>query len=406
MMSTQEVLNRFEGSVDKDGFRAQPKGFATKAIHVGQDPEQWSCMAVVPPILMSSTYKQHAPDEHTGFKYSRLRNPTRDVLERCLASLDNAKFGLTFSTGLGAVTALITMLKSGDHIVAERDLYGGSCTAFTKIASKMNISVDFVDFTDLGKVEEIVKPNTKLFWVESPTNPLLKVVDIEAVCKIAHKLPEVVVVVDNTFLSPYFQRPLELGADIVMYSLSKYMNGHSDVIMGAAIMNDETLYQKLQFLQNATGIVPSPFDCYLLNRGLKTLALRMERHRTNALAVAKFLEGHPKVDRVLHPGLPSHPQHALSKKQTYGHSGMVAVFLKGGLDEASVFLQSLRVFTLAESLGGVESLAGSPSRMTFGSFAPEERAAMGIVDGLIRLSVGVEDIDDLLEDLQQALESV
>uniref|UniRef100_A0A1Q3FRV4 cystathionine gamma-lyase n=1 Tax=Culex tarsalis TaxID=7177 RepID=A0A1Q3FRV4_CULTA len=403
-MSSHKVFSGIES--ENNGFHATPKGFATKAIHVGQDPEQWKCMAVVPPILMSSTYKQYGPDEHTGFKYSRMRNPTRDVLERCLASLDNGKYGLTFSTGLGAVTAIVTMLKSGDHIVAERDLYGGSCTVFTKIASKMNIAVDFVDFTNLAKVEATIKPNTKLFWVESPTNPLLKVVNIQAVCNIAHKLPEILVVVDNTFLSPYFQRPLDLGADIVMYSLSKYMNGHSDVVMGAAIMKDEDLYQKLVFLQVATGIVPSPFDCYLVNRGLKTLALRMERHKTNALAVAKFLEGHPKVDRVLHPGLPSHPQHELSKKQTCGHSGMVAVFLKGGLEEAKVFLQSLQVFTLAESLGGVESLAGSPSRMTFASFTQKERAALGISDGLIRLSVGVEDVEDLIEDLEQALEKI
>lgn len=405
-MSSKAVTNGVERVVDEDGFRTQPRGFFTKAIHVGQEPEQWNCMAVAPPIMMSSTYKQHGPDKHTGYKYSRIRNPTRDVLERCMASLENGKYGLAFSTGLGAVTAIITLLKSGDRILAERDLYGGSYVAFTKVASKMGIAVDFVDFTDLKKVEEMIKPSTKMFWVESPTNPLLKVVDIEAVCTIAHKIPEVVVVVDNTFLSPYFQRPLDLGADIVMHSLSKYMNGHSDVVMGAAIMKDEALYKQLQFLQNAAGVVPSPFDCFLVNRGLKTLAMRMERHRSNSLAVAKFLEGHPKVERVLHPGLPSHPQHELAKRQTYGHSGMIAVFIKGGLEEASVFLESLQVFTLAESLGGVESLIGSPCRMTFGSFSQEERDTLGITDGLVRMSVGVEDIEDLIEDLEQALDKI
>uniref|UniRef100_A0A8D8FG22 cystathionine gamma-lyase n=3 Tax=Culex pipiens TaxID=7175 RepID=A0A8D8FG22_CULPI len=295
------------------------------------------------------------------------------------------------------------MLKSGDHILAERDLYSGTNVAFVQIARKLNIAVDFVNLADLDNVEATMKPNTRLVWLETPTNPLLKVVDIEAVCKVAHKFPGVVVVVDNTFLSPYLQRPLDLGADIVVYSLSKYMNGHNDVVMGAAIMNDKALYQKLQFLQTATGIVPSPFDCFLVNRGLKTLALRMERHKTNSLAIAEFLEGHPKVDQVLHPGLPSHPQHELSKKQTYGHSGMVSFFLKGGQEEASLFLQSLQVFTLAESLGGVESLAGSPALMTFVCFTQEERDAHGIADGLVRLSVGVEDVNDLIEDLEQAL---
>lgn len=406
-MSADKVTNGTErAAVGDDGFRAQPKGFATKAIHVAQDPEQWNSMAVVPPISMSTTFKQHGPAQHAGFEYGRSGNPTRDVLERCLASLDNGKYGLTFSSGLGVTTTIITMLKAGDHVVAGDDLYGGTNRLLRQVAMKMGIDVDFVDTTDLKKVEAAVKPNTKLFWLETPTNPLLKVSDIEAVCKIAHKFPGVVVVVDNTFLSAYLQRPLDLGADVVMYSLTKYMNGHSDVIMGAAIMNDEALYERLKFLQNAAGIVPSPFDCYLVNRSLKTLSLRMERHKSNSLAVAKYLEAHPKVERVLHPGLPSHPQHELAKKQTYGHSGIMSFYLKGGLDESSAFLKALQVFTLAESLGGYESLAELPSVMTHASVPAEQRAALGITDGLVRISVGLEDVEDLIVDLKQALEKV
>ncbi|EAT44603.1 AAEL004059-PB [Aedes aegypti] len=401
-MFSEKITNGVERA--EDGFRAQPKGFATKAIHVGQDAEQWKSRAVVPPISMSTTFKQFGPAQHAGYEYGRSGNPTRDVLERCLASLDNGKYGLTFSSGLGVTTTVITMLSAGDHIVAGDDLYGGTNRLLRKVAMKMNIEVDFVDCTDLAKVEAAVKPNTKLFWIETPTNPLLKVIDIEAVSEVAHKFPGVVVVVDNTFLSAYLQRPLDLGADIVMYSLTKYMNGHSDVIMGAAIMNDEALYEQLKFLQNAAGIVPSPFDCYLVNRSLKTLALRMERHKSNSLAIAKFLEKHPKVERVLHPGLPSHPQHELAKKQTYGHSGIMSFYIKGGMEESTKFLQSLEVFTLAESLGGYESLAEVPSVMTHASVPPEHRALLGITDNLIRISVGLEDADDLIVDLKQALE--
>lgn len=403
-MSSERITNGVERA--EDGFRAQPKGFATKAIHVGQEAEQWKSRAVVPPISMSTTFKQFGPAQHAGFEYGRSGNPTRDVLEKCLASLDNGKHGLTFSSGLGVTTTVITMLSSGDHIVAGDDLYGGTNRLLRNVAMKMNIEVDFVDCTDLAKVEAAVKPNTKLFWIETPTNPLLKVIDIAAVSKVAHKFPGVVVVVDNTFLSAYLQRPLDLGADVVMYSLTKYMNGHSDVIMGAAIMNDEALYEKLKFLQNAAGIVPSPFDCYLVNRSLKTLALRMERHKSNSLIIAKYLEKHPKVERVLHPGLPSHPQHELAKKQTYGHSGIMSFYLKGGMTESTVFLKALEVFTLAESLGGYESLAEVPSVMTHASVPAEQRAALGITDNLIRLSVGLEDADDLILDLKQALEQL
>ncbi|XP_058129840.1 cystathionine gamma-lyase isoform X1 [Anopheles ziemanni] len=387
-----------------DGFLSQPKGFSTKAIHVGQDADQWTSRAVVPPISMSTTFKQSGPAQHSGFEYGRSGNPTRDVLERCLASLDNGRFGLTFASGLGATTTVITMLKSGDHIVAGDDLYGGTNRLLRNVALKMGIEIDFVDLTDLPAVEKSIKPNTKLFWMETPTNPLLKVIDIRAVTDVAHKQPGIVVVVDNTFLSSYLQRPLDLGADVVMYSLTKYMNGHSDVIMGAMVTNDEQVYEKLKFLQNATGIVPSPFDCYLVNRSLKTLALRMERHKTNSLTIAKFLEAHPKVERVIHPGLESHPQHELAKRQTYGHSGIMSFYIRGGLDEATAFLKALDVFTLAESLGGYESLAELPSVMTHASVPLEQRITLGITDGLVRLSVGLEDVDDLIADLKQALD--
>uniref|UniRef100_A0A2M4CUD7 cystathionine gamma-lyase n=1 Tax=Anopheles darlingi TaxID=43151 RepID=A0A2M4CUD7_ANODA len=395
-----------QSSSSSDGFLLQPKGFSTKAIHVGQDAEQWNSRAVVPPISMSTTFKQSGPAQHAGFEYGRSGNPTRDVLERCLASLDNGKFGLTFASGLGATTTVITMLKSGDHVVAGDDLYGGTNRLLRNVAMKMGIEIDFIDLTNLEQVEQAIKPNTKLFWMETPTNPLLKVIDIKAVSEIAHKRPGIVVVVDNTFLSAYLQRPLDLGADVVMYSLTKYMNGHSDVIMGAMVTNDEQIYERLKFLQNATGIVPSPFDCYLVNRSLKTLALRMERHKSNSLAIAQFLEGHPKVERVLHPGLPSHPQHELAKRQTYGHSGIMSFYIRGGLEEASVFLKALHVFTLAESLGGYESLAELPSVMTHASVPLEQRVTLGITDALVRLSVGLEDSDDLIGDLKQALEKV
>ncbi|XP_049541555.1 cystathionine gamma-lyase [Anopheles darlingi] len=395
-----------QSSSSSDGFLLQPKGFSTKAIHVGQDAEQWNSRAVVPPISMSTTFKQSGPAQHAGFEYGRSGNPTRDVLERCLASLDNGKFGLTFASGLGATTTVITMLKSGDHVVAGDDLYGGTNRLLRNVAMKMGIEIDFIDLTNLEQVEQAIKPNTKLFWMETPTNPLLKVIDIKAVSEIAHKRPGIVVVVDNTFLSAYLQRPLDLGADVVMYSLTKYMNGHSDVIMGAMVTSDEQIYERLKFLQNATGIVPSPFDCYLVNRSLKTLALRMERHKSNSLAIAQFLEGHPKVERVLHPGLPSHPQHELAKRQTYGHSGIMSFYIRGGLEEASVFLKALHVFTLAESLGGYESLAELPSVMTHASVPLEQRVTLGITDALVRLSVGLEDSDDLIGDLKQALEKV
>jgi len=385
------------------GFKQQPKGFATKAIHVGQEPEQWTHLAVVPPLVTSTTFKQFSPAEPKLYEYARSGNPTRAVLESCLASLDNGKYGLTFSSGLGATTVLTQLLSTGDHIISCDDVYGGTNRFFSKIATRQGIEVDFIDATDVNKVKKTIKPNTKMIWIETPTNPCMNIIDIEAVSQIAHSHPNIIVVVDNTFLSSYFQRPLEQGADIVCYSITKYMNGHSDVVMGATITNDEKLYNQLKFLQNASGVVPSPFDCYQVNRSLKTLALRMEQHSKSSLIIGQYLESHPKILRVLHPGLPSHPQHQLVLKQTYGHSGIMSFYIEGGLAESKKFLQSLKVFTLAESLGGYESLAELPSLMTHASVPEDQRKVLGISDTLIRISVGLEDPEDLIEDLRQAL---
>lgn len=387
------------------GFRQQPKGFATKAIHVGQEPDQWSSLAVVAPLVCSTTFKQHEPAKPKEFEYGRSGNPSRNVLEKCLAALDNAKYALTFSSGLGAITILSQLLDTGDHIICCDDVYGGTNRLFSKVTKRQGIDVDLADLTDLNALKKLMKPNTKMIWIETPTNPLLKVIDIEAVSKIAHTQPGVIVVTDNTFLSPYFQRPLELGCDISMYSLTKYVNGHSDVIMGSIATNDEGLFKRIRFLQNASGIVPSPFDCYQVNRSLKTLALRMEQHSKGSLLVAKYLEGHPKVVKVLHPGMPSHPNYQLALKQSYGHSGVMSFVLAGGLVESKKFLQELKLFTLAESLGGYESLAELPSLMTHASVPPEQREVLGITDSLIRLSVGLEDPEDLIDDLKHALDA-
>jgi len=379
--------------------------FATDALHVGQEPEQWKSMAVIPPISMSTTFKQYAPSEHTGYEYSRSGNPTRDCLEKCLASLEKAKYGMVFASGLAASNTLTFLLEKGDHIVSMDDVYGGTNRMFKQCTSRMGITTTFADCTDISQVEAAVQPNTKMVWVETPTNPTMKLVDIEAVVKVArtkaHK--DCFVVVDNTFMSSYFQRPLELGADMVMHSLTKYMNGHSDSVMGAICTSNEGLAERVRFLQNAVGPVPSPFDSFLVNRGLKTLAVRMKQHMSNGLAVAKFLEADPRVEKVRHPGLPSHPQHELAKRQMRGYSGMVTVYIKGGKEEASTFLKNLKVFVLAESLGGVESLAELPSVMTHASVPLNEREKLGISDNMVRLSVGIEDEEDLIADLDQAL---
>uniref|UniRef100_A0A915EVX9 cystathionine gamma-lyase n=1 Tax=Ditylenchus dipsaci TaxID=166011 RepID=A0A915EVX9_9BILA len=382
-------------------------GFGTSAIHVGQEPEKWDMNQVVPPISVSTTYKQDRPGEPKGHDYTRGGNPTRDVLEEVLASLENALFCKTFSSGLGATMSLSNIVKTGEHIICSDDVYGGTQRFFRKVAVQQHgLQVDFVDLTNLKLLSSALKPNTKMVWFESPSNPCLKVVDIQAVVEIAKAFnKDIIVVVDNTFMTPYFQRPLALGADAVLHSLTKYINGHTDVIMGAVITNNRTIHEHLYFTQLAVGAVPSPFDSFLVNRGIKTLHLRMKCHFENGLAVAKYLEANPRVEKVLYPELPSHPQHHVHKKQSKGMSGMLSFYIKGGLEESRTFLASLKVFLLAESLGGLDSLAELPSLMTHASVPEADRAVLGITDNLIRLSVGCEDKVDLINDLEQALQA-
>lgn len=375
--------------------------FATKAIHAGVVPDPQTG-AVMTPIYQTSTYAQPSPGEHKGYEYSRTDNPTRTVLQTQLAALEGGRHALVFSSGLAAIDAVLNTLKQGDHVVAGDDLYGGTFRIFTKVAALRGIEFSFVDVGDEAALTAAIRPTTRLVWFESPTNPMMRVVDVAKIAEIAHA-HGARAAVDNTFLSPYFQRPLELGADIVMHSMTKYLNGHSDVVMGALMVNDDALYEQLKFIQNAVGAVPGPFDCFLVLRGLKTLAVRMQRHAENAQRVAEFLEAHPKVERVLYPGLPSHPQHELAVRQTEGHGGMLTFLIRGGLDEARRFLEAVKLFTLAESLGGVESLIEHPAIMTHASIPPEIRAEIGILDNLVRVSVGIEDIEDILRDLDQAL---
>merc|ERR1711862_135730 len=339
--------------------------------------------AVVPPISMSTTFKQDAPADLKMYEYGRSGNPTRGVLEACQASLDGAKHACVFSSGLATSTTITHLLSAGDHVISMDDLYGRTNRYFRKVAARMNIETSFVDATNPKNIEAAIRPNTRMVWCESPTNPTLKVVDIKAVAEITKKHPNIFLVVDNTFLSCYFQRPLELGADIVMYSLTKYMNGHTDIIMGAACTSNDDLADRLRFLQNAIGPVPSPFDCYLLNRGMKTLPVRMQQHQRSGLQVARWLESDSRVEKVLHPGLSSHPQHDVARRQMRGFSGMISFYLKGGLEESKKFLSSLKLITLAESLGGYESLAELPYLMTHASIEEKERVALGVTNNLI-----------------------
>eukprot|EP01027_Heterolobosea_sp_BB2_P025269 GEZU01038776.1.p1 GENE.GEZU01038776.1~~GEZU01038776.1.p1 ORF type:complete len:422 (-),score=159.06 GEZU01038776.1:109-1308(-) len=389
-----------------DNVNTTKYGFATRAIHAGQHPDPHTG-AVMVPISLSTTFAQVSPGVAypAGYEYSRSGNPTRQAFEDCIASLENAKYGLAFSSGLAATTTILHTLKPGDHVVSVDDVYGGTQRYFRRIASEYGITFTFVDFNDAKTFEASIQANTKMIWLETPTNPTLKISDISIVAEIAHR-HNAVVVVDNTFMSPYFQNPLDLGADIVVHSVTKYLNGHSDVVMGALATNDDALYEKLKFFQNAIGTVPSPFDSFLAVRGLKTLPLRMQQHEKNATAVAKFLEAHPKVDKVLYPGLPSHPQHEIAKKQMRGFGGMITFFIKGGLPQAKTFLENLKVFALAESLGGVESLAEHPAIMTHASVPAEERKKLGINDTLIRLSVGCETTEDIVTDIANALDKV
>lgn len=375
--------------------------FETRAIHVGCEPDSGTG-AIMTPIFQTSTYVQESPGKHKGYDYSRTHNPTRTALEKNIASLEEGNYGLAFSSGMSAISTITQMLNAGDHIICSDDVYGGTFRLFDKVLKKFNLEFDFIDLTSLQSLERHIKNTTKLVWLESPSNPLLKLIDIEATARIA-KSRGIVTVVDNTFATPFFQKPLKLGADIVMHSTTKYLNGHSDVIGGALVMNDQELYNKLQFLQNAAGGVPGPFDCFLVLRGIKTLAIRMERHAGNALKIAQFLENHPKVRKVIYPGRSSHPQHELAKKQMTGFGGIVTFFIKGGLEAARKFLERVKIFSLAESLGGVESLIEHPAIMTHASLPTEVREKIGISDELIRVSVGIENVDDLIDDLKQAL---
>jgi cystathionine beta-lyase/cystathionine gamma-synthase len=376
-------------------------GFATRAIHAGQEPDP-ATGAVVVPIYQTSTFAQDALGKHRGYEYSRTGNPTRAALEQCIAALEGAAHGLAFASGMAAEATVMQLLKPGDHTLAVDDLYGGSYRLFRRVLEPMGLTFSFVDGSDLNAVEKAMTNRTRMVWVESPTNPLLKLVDINAVSKLAHAR-QALLVADNTFMSPYFQRPLSLGADIVVHSATKYLGGHSDVIGGTLVLNRDDLFERLAFLQNAVGGVPGPMDAWLVLRGLKTLAIRMREHDRNARLVAAFLSEHPKVARVFYPGLPKNPQRELAQRQMSGFGGMISFEVKGGLEPARRVVERTQLFTLAESLGGVESLIELPAVMTHASIPAETRRAHGVADGLVRISVGIEDVADLISDLDQAL---
>ena len=379
----------------------KPQGLATRAVHAGQGPDP-ATGAVVQPIHLATTFAQDSPGRHRGFEYSRSGNPTRANLEECLAALEGAQHCLTFSSGLGATATLMLLFEPGDHVVFTEDVYGGTFRLFDKVFQRFGLRFTAVDPTEPDAIAAAMTDRTRLVWLESPTNPLLRVVDLEAVSEIVHG-GHALMAVDSTFASPVLQRPLELGADIVMHSSTKFLGGHSDVLGGALLTSDDELAERLRFHQNAVGAVPSPFDCWLLLRGLKTLELRVVRQSDNALAIARWLQGRDSVVRVYYPGLEQHPGHALAKRQMGGHFGGVVSFEVASRDAARTVLERLRVFTLAESLGAVESLAESPAIMTHASIPAEMRDRVGVSDGLIRLSAGIEDVDDLLADLEQAL---
>ncbi|WP_283640511.1 cystathionine gamma-synthase [Mesonia mobilis] len=378
--------------------------FNTKTIHGGQENTDPAYGSVMPPIYQTSTYSQDTPGGHKGFEYSRSGNPTRTALENSLASIENGKYGLAFGSGLAAIDAVLKLLKPGDEVVSTNDLYGGSYRLFTSIFKDFGIKFNFIGMQNAADIEQDITENTKLIWVETPTNPMMNIIDIEAAAKIAKK-HNVLLGVDNTFATPYLQQPLDLGADLVMHSATKYLGGHSDVVMGALVVKDKELADKLYFIQNASGAVAGPQDSFLVLRGIKTLHLRVQRHCENGKAVAEYLSNHPKVDKVYWPGLENHPNHDIAKKQMKDFGGMVSFTTKGNeLQDAVSFVEKLKVFTLAESLGGVESLAGHPASMTHASIPKEEREKTGVVDSLIRLSVGIEDEEDLINDLKQALD--
>ncbi len=378
--------------------------FATKAIHVGQEPDPTTGATIVP-IYQTSTFTQESPGAHKGFDYSRTVNPTRGALERCLASLENAQYGLCFSSGMAATAAVMNVCSSGDHVVVSDDLYGGTYRLFDKVLARYGMTFTYVDASLTQNVETGIHAATRMVWLESPTNPLLRLADISAVATLCKK-HGVLLVVDNTFMPPYLQNPLALGADMVVHSTTKYIGGHSDVVGGFMATNKKALYEIVKFHQNSVGGVPSPFDCFLIMRGAKTLALRMREHDKNAHAVAEYLDGHPEVKTVYYPGLPSHPQHDIAKRQMRGYGGIVSFILKGASDRARAFACKTRIFSLAESLGGVESLICHPASMTHGAIPPDIREARGLDERLLRLSVGIEAQVDIIADLQQALAAV
>ncbi len=375
--------------------------FETAAIHYGQKPDP-STGAVITPVYQTSTYQQDEIGKHKGYEYSRTGNPTRQALEDVLAYLEGGKYGLTFASGVAATAAVINLLKKEEHIIVGDDIYGGTYRILEKVFKRWGLETTYADVNDINAFQKAIRRNTKLIWIETPTNPLLKIVDIKKLSEIAH-VENVLLAVDNTFASPYFQRPLLLGADLVVHSTTKYISGHSDIIGGAIVTSDEQLYKELKFYQNAAGAVPGPWDCWLVLRGLKTLAIRMRKHEDNALYLADYLEKHAEVDRVYYPGLPGNEQYALAKKQMSGFGGMISLELKGGFPAVERFVSRLKFFLLAESLGGVESLVCYPSKMTHGSFSSEERIKRGIKENLVRLSVGIENRFDLKEDLENAL---
>jgi len=376
--------------------------FGTKAIHAGVEPDP-TTGAIMTPIYQTSTYVQAAPGDHKGYEYSRTHNPTRTALQNALAALENGRHGLCFATGMAAIDAVVKLLKPGDEVVSTNDLYGGTYRLFTKVFEGFGVKFRFVDMGDLRKVEEAISPATRLIWAETPTNPLLRIIDIAGLVDVARK-HGCLLGVDNTFASPYLQNPLDLGADLVMHSVTKYLGGHSDVVMGALVVKDDALAERLAFLQNSCGATPGPMDSFLVLRGLKTLHLRMQRHCENGEVVANFLAGHPKVDKVYWPGFPTHDNHDVAKRQMRGFGGMISFTLRGDrMEDATQVLSGTKLFSLAESLGGVESLLGHPASMTHASIPREERLRNGLADTLIRLSVGLEDASDLVEDLRQAL---
>jgi len=408
MSATQTVTisQEEEKNISSNSHSSVGHGFGTNCVHAGQ-PADSQTGAVIPPISLSTTFQQASPGvKKLGFEYSRSDNPTRRQYEELVATLEHGKYGLAFASGSATTATILALMQPGDHVISVDDVYGGTQRYFRRISAvSSGVTFSFVDFTKEGDLEAAFTNKTKLVWLETPTNPTLKISDIAKAAKIAHEHNSFLVV-DNTFLSPYFQKPLLLGADIVVHSITKYINGHSDVVGGILVTNSEELFSRLKFLQNGIGAVPSPFDCFLAMRGVKTLHIRMREHERSALVIAKFLESSDKVERIVYPGLISHPQYELAKKQQSGFGGMITFWLKGGLTQSRQFLEALKIFALAESLGGVESLAEHPAIMTHASVPPEERVKLGISDTLVRLSVGIEDVEDLLVDIKNALDAV